>query len=121
MDYTIWEIEGQSFELDITDADAEERYEAATKQLPTDIPATGKVGMNTAAYIRAYCKAHRKFYDTVFGEPVSERIFAKIPDSIRRYNAVYAKFLAFVEGQTTAARNETQEIIHKYMPKGGKK
>lgn len=121
MEYTTWDIEGLSLELDITDADAAERYDAAAELLRKDIPATGKVGMNTVAYIRTYCMAHRKFYDTVFGEPVSERIFAKIPDSIRKYNAIYAKFLAFIAGQSTAVRNETTEICEKYLPKGGKK
>lgn len=121
MEYTIWEIEGLSLELDITDANVTERYDTATAQLRTAIPATGKIGMNTAAYIRTYCKAHRKFYDTVFGEPVSEKIFANIPDSIRRYNAIYAKFLAFIAGQSTAVRNETDELCEKYLPKGGKK
>lgn len=121
MDNTIWEMEGYSFELDITDADTAERYEAATEKLRTDIPATGVVGMSFPAYIRAYCKAHRAFYDTVFGEPVSEKIFAGIPDNIRKYNAIYAKFLAFVSAQGTAVQNEAQEIVNKYKPKGGKK
>lgn len=56
MEYTVWKIEGLSLELDITDADTAERYDAATAQLPSDIPETGKVGMSTPEYIRAYCK-----------------------------------------------------------------
>ena len=75
-DLTIWHIHGLELPLDIEEADTVEKYEAALAQLEQDVPEDKSAG--AAAYIRAYCKAFRTFYDTLFGEGTAEQIFAGI-------------------------------------------
>ena len=113
---TIWRINNQELEFDITEAESSERYEAALESLKTDIPKVKPAGISTSTFIRAYCKSHRKLYDHIFGEGTAEKIFDGIPESIRRYNAVYAGFLGFVGMQTSTMNQEIDEIEKKYLP-----
>lgn len=115
---TIWKINGLELHLDIEDADTVERYEEALDQLGQDVPQDKSDG--AAAYIRAYCKAFRTLYDSLFGEGTASRIFADVPDSLRKYTAVYGDFLAFVSKQAAQSQAERVQIRRKYLPKGGK-
>jgi len=115
--FTVWNINGLELELDISEADTAERYQSVIEGLEKDVPVTKISGITAAAFIRAYCKAHRNMYDKLFGEGTSEKLFAEIPDSIRKYNAVYAKLLAFVGMQTTTLHDEVDEVKAKYLPK----
>lgn len=111
----IWKINDAELEFDVTNADTMERYETALDCLKNDIPNQVK-GITWSGYIRAYCKAHRKMYHTIFGENASEKIFAGIPDSLQQYNRIYAKLLAFVAEQGDSAISEMQEITETYAP-----
>lgn len=115
---TVWEVNGLNLELDIADADTLEHYEMCIDRLKTTVPDRSSLS-GMAAYIRAYCKAHRDLYDALFGEGTGEKIFADVPDNVRRYNAVYAGFLAFVAKQAGAANAEMAAIQQKYLPRGG--
>ena len=105
--------------LDIEDADTVEKYEAALAQLEQNIPADKSGG--TAAYIRAYCKAFRTLYDTLFGDGTAEQIFAGISDNARQYTAVYGEFLTFVAKQAAQAQEAQRQLQKKYLPKGGRR
>ena len=118
-DLTIWHIHGLELPLDIEEADTVEKYEAALAQLEQDVPEDKSAG--AAAYIRAYCKAVRTFYDTLFGEGTAEQIFAGIPDHARRYTAVYGEFLTFVAKQAAQSQAESMQLKKKYLPKGGRR
>lgn len=109
----IWKINDMELEFDVTDADMMERYEKAMNALPQDMPHNVK-GIPYSKQLRAYCKAYRKLYDTIFGKNTSEKIFAGIPDSLQKYNAVYAKLLAFVAEQGKIVQDEMREIQEKY-------
>ena len=88
-------------------------------QLEQDVPEDKSAG--AAAYIRAYCKAFRTFYDTLFGEGTAEQIFSGIPDHARRYTAVYGEFLTFVAKQAAQSQAESMQLKKKYLPKGGRR
>lgn len=118
-DLTIWKINGLELSLDIEDADTVERYEAALDQLEADVPKDKSEG--AAAYIRAYCKAFRTLYDSLFGDGTAARIFADVPDNVRKYTAVYGDFLAFVSKQAAQSQADMVQIRRKYLPKGGKR
>lgn len=118
-DLTIWHIHGLELPLDIEEADTVEKYEAALAQLEQDVPEDKSAG--AVAYIRAYCKAFRTFYDTLFGEGTAEQIFAGIPDHARRYTAVYGEFLTFVAKQAAQSQAESMQLKKKYLPKGGRR
>ncbi len=114
-----WDIEHPIGGRSIFDADTVEKYEAAMNQLETDFPKDKSAG--TAVYIRAYCKAFRTLYDTLFGAGTAARIFDGISDNIRKYTAVYGEFLAFVSKQAAQSQTEMVQIRRKYLPKGGKR
>lgn len=118
-DLTIWHIHGLELPLDIEDADTVEKYEAALAQLEQNIPADKSGG--TAAYIRAYCKAFRTLYDTLFGDGTAEQIFAGISDNARQYTAVYGEFLTFVAKQAAQTQEAQRQLQKKYLPKGGRR
>lgn len=111
----IWKINDTELEFDVTDVDTMERYEMAMQALPLDMPHNVR-GIPYSKQLRAYCKAYRKMYDTIFGKNTSEKIFAGIPDSLQKYNAVYAKLLAFVSEQGESAVEEMHEITETYAP-----
>lgn len=115
---TIWKVNGLELHLDIEDADTVEKYEAAMDQLEADFPKDKSAG--AVVYIRAYCKAFRTLYDTLFGAGTAAQIFDGIPDNTRKYTAVYGEFLAFVSKQAAQSQAEMVQIRRKYLPKGGK-
>lgn len=115
---TVWKVNGIELHLDIEDADTVEKYEAAMDQLETDFPKDKSAG--TSTYIRAYCKAFRTLYDTLFGAGTADRIFDGVPDNIRKYTAVYGEFLAFISKQAAQSQAEMIQLRRKYLPKGGK-
>lgn len=118
-DLTTWKINGLELSLDIEDADTVEKYESAMEQLEADFPKDKSDG--AAAYIRAYCKAFRTLYDSLFGDGTAARIFADVTDNVRKYTAVYGDFLAFVSKQAAQSQADMVQIRRKYLPKGGKR
>lgn len=116
-DLTLWKIHDKEFILDLGDADTLDRYDAAMEQLKS---AASVKNLSSSAAIRAYCAAFRSLYDALLGDGAAAQIFAGVPDNVRKYNAVYAKFLAFVSKQAASVRNEMADLRRKYIPKGGK-
>ena len=101
-DLTTWKINGLELSLDIDDADNVEKYEAAMEQLEADFPKDKSEG--AAAYIRAYCKAFRTLYDSLFGDGTAARIFADVPDNVRKYTAVYGDFWRLSQNRRRSLR-----------------
>ena len=110
-----WQINGKEFELDLTDADAVERYENAFEDM-TDaeklIPKDGKASER----IRACCGLFKKLFDTIFGEGTSEQIFEGVPTSISAYEEIYLSFLDFAHAQFEADTKQRAERLTKYTP-----
>lgn len=118
-DFTTWKINGLELHLDIEDADTAEKYETAMDQLESDFPKDKSGG--TSAYIRAYCRAFRALYDTLFGDGTADQIFDGISDNMRKYTTVYGEFLAFISKQAAQSQAEMVQLRRKYLPKGGKR
>lgn len=114
---TIWEIGGLKLPLDLEDADTVERYEAAVESLERNFP-KDRSG-STSEYIRSCCSAYRQMFDQLFGEGTAEKLFAGVPDNLRRYTAVYGELLSFVAKQAAKSQAELQQLSRKYLP-GGK-
>ena len=115
MEYT-WEINGLKLELDLEDASTADRYAQALICLKSEKITQVKDEFNAGEYIRAYCKAFRSFYNNLFGTGTAERIFAEIPDNIRKYNEVYESLLEFVATQARGTQARTEKIMAKYIP-----
>lgn len=113
MSQKIWEINGLSLEFDLEDADCAERYENAFEKMSEEekqVPKDGRLSTR----IRAYCRLFRGFYDDLFGEGTSGKIFKGIPDNTDAYDEVYFKFLDFVAAQKTAAAAKKGKRLAKY-------
>lgn len=111
----IWKINGANLSLDLTDADAMERYETAFDKMSVEekeIPKDGKASVR----IRAYCQLFRNLFDRIFGEGASEKIFAGVPVSTSEYDKIYAQFLEYVKSCGVAATEARTELIAKYTP-----
>lgn len=117
-DLTIWHIHGLELPLDIEEADTVEKYEAALAQLEQNMPADKSGG--TAAYIRAYCKAFRTLYDTLFGDGTAEQIFSDFGQCTAVYRSV--RRISDLCGKTGGTgTGSTKTAAKKYLPKGGRR
>lgn len=114
----IWAINGCEFELDMEDADTAERYLSALRVF--EEAETADFG-DIPSKIRFYCTTCRKFYDVLFGDGSSEKIFSGIPENARKYDEIFASLLDFVAGQRNSAVDRMESLANRYAPKRTKK
>lgn len=115
MSLKIWEINSLKLELDMEDADVQERYENAFEKLSEEENQIKKDG-KMSEFTRSYCNMFVRLYDRIFGEGTSEKIFAGIPVSISRYIEIYDSFLEFIKQQTDDANANIAKKVAKYRP-----
>ena len=115
MSLKIWEINSLKLELDMEDADVQERYENAFEKLSEEENQIKKDG-KMSEFTRSYCNLFVRLYDKIFGEGTSEKIFAGIPVSISRYIEIYDSFLEFIKQQTDDANANIAKKVAKYRP-----
>ena len=66
-------------------------------------------------------KSISKFYDFLFGDGTSEKIFDGIKDNRRKYDAVYESLLDFIRTQRLESDNRLSRMVQRYAPKKAKK
>lgn len=110
----IWEINGVALELDLEDAEALERYEAAFERMSRAENAIPKDG-RASGIVRAYCGMFRGLFRDIFGEN-ADAIFDGVPVNARRYDEIYENFLLFVKAQQEAAAGQRRELMARYRP-----
>lgn len=115
MSLKIWEINSLKLELDMEDADVQERYENAFEKLSEEENQIKKDG-KMSEFTRSYCNLFVRLYDKIFGEGTSEKIFAGIPVSISRYIEIYDSFLEFIKQQTDDTNANIAKKVAKYRP-----
>lgn len=115
MSQKTWEINGLSLELDMEDADIQERYENAFEKLSEEEKQVKKDG-KLSEFTRAYCELFAKLYDRIFGEGTSEKIFSGVPVSIPKYMEIYDSFLEFAKHQQENINASMAKIVAKYRP-----
>lgn len=115
MSLKIWEINSLKLELDMEDADVQERYENAFEKLSEEENQIKKDG-KMSEFTRSYCNLFVRLYDRIFGEGTSEKIFAGIPVSISRYIEIYDSFLEFIKQQTDDTNANIAKKVAKYRP-----
>lgn len=115
MSQKTWEINGLSLELDMGNADVQERYESAFEQMSKEEKQIKKDG-KLSEFTRSYCDLFTRLFDRIFGEGTSEKIFSGIPVSISKYLEIYDSFLDFVKQQTEAITADTVKRLSKYRP-----
>lgn len=106
-----WEINGASFELDLSDADVLEKYEKSLEKLAEAEKNIRKDGKQSE-FIRSYCGFIATFFNELFGEGASEKIFKGQKTSILVYLDTYNNFIEFAKAQSA----ETVKIYQTYIP-----
>lgn len=115
MSLKIWEINSLKLELNMENADVQERYENAFEKLSEEENQIKKDG-KMSEFTRSYCNLFVRLYDRIFGDGTSEKIFAGIPVSISRYIEIYDSFLEFVKQQTDDVNANIAKKVAKYRP-----
>ena len=115
MSLKIWDINNLKLELDMENADVQERYESAFNQMSEEEKQIKKDG-KMSEFTRSYCGLFTRLFDRIFGEETSEKIFSGIPVSISKYLEIYDSFLDFVKQQTEAITADTVKRLSKYKP-----
>ena len=111
-DLYIWEINGVRLEVDAEDAEFMERYKRA-EDLMKISDTEAKTELEA---IREYCLKYRIFYDNLFGEGTSEKIFNGIPDNRRKYDDIFIKLLERMMEQRIQSKLRLVGAMKKYVP-----
>lgn len=109
----VWNYNGYSFELDMTDADVLERYEAIFDEMgerEKELPKTGKA----SEIIRAQYNWFVEMFDKIFGEGTGVQICGEKPSLFNCYDA-YDSFLLFVASQKDARSQRVANISSTYL------
>ena len=103
-------INDVELEIDLLDADMAECYESAYRKMQKDVENIPK-NLSLAESIRKQCKLIFNFFDEVFGEGTSEKIFGNKTNLRECIKAVEA-LIDHVNKDT----EEANKIINKYSP-----
>lgn len=114
-DLYIVTINGVDLHVDAEDAAFMERYEAASAAMSNRKFAA----KNESEAIRTYCENYRIFFDTLFGDGTSEKLFANVPDNRRAYNDVFTSLLKVIFEQRLSSELRLTEAVKCYAPTDG--
>ena len=109
---TTWEINGYSLPVDAEDAEFMERYQTASAAISNRKSAI----KNEAEAIRTYCENYRIFFDALFGNGTSEKLFANVPDNRRVYDEVFTSLLKVIFEQRLSSDLRLTEAVKRYAP-----
>jgi hypothetical protein len=107
-----WEIGNFALEFDPLSADDMERLEVAEKA-KNDVLAQSDKETSWSKQIRLVCAATRAYFDALFGEGTSAKLFDGMTDSLRDYMPVVDSFNTYVE----QIRADADTAAKKYTPK----
>ena len=104
-------------EFSFTDADCIERLENAAKKVKEKSELKDKKEISLSEAIREECKIIDEFFDEVFGEGISEKIFKNKKD-LQEHMELFTDIINAKIETTKATQNlyDTLENRAKYMP-----
>ena len=103
-------INDVELELDLMDADMAEKYEKAYRKMQRDVTNIPN-NLSLAESIRKQCKLIFNFFDEVFGEGTSKKIFGN-KTNLRECIKAVETLIDHVNKDT----EEANKIINKYSP-----
>ena len=112
---TIWTYQNRTFELDMNDLDALDKYDKAVEAMKSAF-AECPHGATDARRLIAYCEGIRRMLDTLFGEGTADELLGdtKRPTD---FDDVYESLTDFVHEQTAANAERRSQILNKYKPR----
>ena len=109
---TVWEYNGNQFELDLTDLEFAERYEAALANLQEREKARSKDG-SMSTRIREYDGMIRGLFDDIFGEGAGDAVLGE-KISTKNCDIAFDSLLEFVINQQEENNRTTEALVSKY-------
>ncbi len=116
---TVWEINGQSLELDLDDANDMERYETAFKKMSERSSAMGtKSNVSASERIKETCEIYRNLINDIFGGGTAEKIVSPSCYKLRVHEEMVESFMDFAKTQTDINKARITNFVEKYKPAG---
>lgn len=114
MDKPKFTYNGHSFGFSMDDYEDALRYQSALGALAKEqVP---ERAVNPSGYIKGYCEAMGRFFDTALKEGAASKMFGDKLDK-RLYDDAYGAFLDFVTQQVKESNTRIAKLVQKYAPK----
>ena len=98
-------------DFDFLDADDVERFEKEAKRLLDRCDEEAKNNYTSSETIKVQCRIVEEFFDNVFGEGISEKIFIK-RNNLKEHLEIYEEIIKESQSQN----NEMRSKFGKYQP-----
>lgn len=108
-------INGVELQIDMEDADFQEKYQAAFEQMEVTEKGLQKTG-KLSDITRSYCDMFYQLFDNIFGAGTGNKLFGGRHNS-KECDEVYTKFISICKEQTEAANKRRMQMTGKYLPK----
>jgi hypothetical protein len=112
-------INDVELDIDMEDADFQERYEAAFEKMSGAEKKLQKAG-KASEITRGYCDMFYSLFDDIFGDGTGEKLF-KGKRSISLVNDTYDQFISVCSQQAKEAQNRMKKMVSKYAPNKGRR
>lgn len=109
----VWNYKGLNLELDMTDVDVVERYEAIFDEMQEREKALPKTG-KASEVLRAHYNWFVEVFDKIFGEGIGVQVCGEKKSLSNCYDA-YDSFLLFISSQKAAQRERVARIGTTYL------
>lgn len=113
-----WKWNDTELEIDLEDADFQEKYEKAFDNMAAEEEKLKKVG-KYSELTRAYCEMFERLFDDIFGEGTSNKLFNG-KKNIRVTDECYDSFLTVCKKDAAAATKRKTSMYTKYKVKSRK-
>lgn len=110
----VWNINGNEFFIDMGDVSAQQRFEKALENLKKNEKVLPKTGLNSERTL-AFCNMFRAFFDDIFGEGASQKIFGDV-NNARIMTETYEQFLEFVQKQGELFQQTNNRVLNRFSP-----
>lgn len=115
-----WKVrEDLEFEVQMDDADFQEKYETAFNNMGEAEKNLQKVG-RLSDITKGYCEMFYNLFDDIFGAGSGETIFQGRKNA-SLCNEVYDSFISHCSAEAKRILAANQKMVNKYKPKKGRK
>lgn len=113
-----WKWNDVELEVDMEDADFQEKLEKAYEIMGEEEQKLQKVG-RSSDITRSYCNMFYSFFDFVFGEGMGAKLLGEKRNS-RVVDECYGSFFAFLKAESEKVNKRRLSYVQKYKVKGKK-
>ena len=109
---SLWKYNNVELEVDMEDADFQEKYENAFLRMEQTEVELAKVG-NLSQVTRDYCKMFYQLFDDIFGDRIGDKLFNG-KHNIRLIDEAYSSFIDHCKKEVDAINKRRANMVSKY-------